>query len=59
MTDREREDIDSTAKRSIRELSAGIQALEQASMLLLTTEEATLQQRFNPRPRFAALATWA
>jgi syntaxin 18 len=56
LTEREREEIDVTAKRSIRELTASIQALQQGAALLHTTDIAAIRRRYEQH--YSMISTW-
>ncbi|KAK0641999.1 hypothetical protein B0T16DRAFT_462023 [Cercophora newfieldiana] len=58
LTDRDREEIDANAKRTFRDLTARIRALEDAEQLRQSTEAALLTKRF-ARGLGGALGSWA
>lgn len=57
LTDRDREEIDANAKRTFRDLSARIRALEDAEQLRQNTEAALISKRFSRG--LGALGSWA
>lgn len=57
MTDRDREEVDANAKQMVRELNAGIRALDEAETLRRETEAAIIQKKYGSA--FGALGSWA
>ncbi|KAM4056891.1 syntaxin [Hirsutella rhossiliensis] len=57
LTDREREDVDANAKQMIRELNAGIRALDEAEQLRRETEAAIIRKKY--ASGLSALSSWA
>ncbi|KJZ79856.1 hypothetical protein HIM_00570 [Hirsutella minnesotensis 3608] len=57
LTDREREEVDANAKQMIRELNAGIRALEEAEQLRRETETAIIRKKY--AGGLSALSSWA
>ncbi|KAL2262075.1 hypothetical protein VTK26DRAFT_2537 [Humicola hyalothermophila] len=57
LTDRDREEIDASAKANLRDLNAQIRALEDAEQLRQNTEAALLKERFSHG--LGALGSWA
>jgi syntaxin 18 len=58
LTDRDREEIDANAKRTFRDLSARIRALEDAEQLRQSTEAALITKKY-ARGLGGALGSWA
>ncbi|PFH58394.1 hypothetical protein XA68_13735 [Ophiocordyceps unilateralis] len=57
LTDREREEVDANAKQMIRELNAGIRALDEAEQLRRETEMVVMRGKF--AGGLSALSKWA
>ncbi|RDA96236.1 hypothetical protein CP533_1745 [Ophiocordyceps camponoti-saundersi (nom. inval.)] len=57
LTDRDREDVDANAKQMIRELNAGIRALDEAEQLRRETESAVIRGKYSSG--FSSLSSWA
>ncbi|RCI09377.1 hypothetical protein L249_3700 [Ophiocordyceps polyrhachis-furcata BCC 54312] len=57
LTDRDREDVDANAKQMIRELNAGIRALDEAEQLRRETESAVIRGKY--AGGLSSLSNWA
>lgn len=57
MNDRDREDVDANAKQMVRELNAGIRALDEAETLRRETAAAIIKKKYGSA--FGALGSWA
>ncbi|RDA88713.1 hypothetical protein CP532_4128 [Ophiocordyceps camponoti-leonardi (nom. inval.)] len=57
LTDRDREDVDANAKQMIRELNAGIRALDEAEQLRRETESAVIRGKY--AGGLSSLSSWA
>jgi syntaxin 18 len=57
LTDRDREEIDGSAKKMLRELNASIRGMEEAEQLRRQTEEAMIQKKYGRG--LGALGAWA
>ncbi|CAJ0549351.1 hypothetical protein HG530_010135 [Fusarium avenaceum] len=57
LTDRDREEVDANAKQMIRELNAGIRALDEAEQLRRETESAIIRKKYVGG--LGALGSWA
>ncbi|KAF4432064.1 hypothetical protein F53441_13861 [Fusarium austroafricanum] len=57
LTDRDREEVDANAKQMIRELNAGIRALDEAEQLRRETESALIRKKYVGG--LGALGSWA
>ncbi|KAF4342517.1 Syntaxin ufe1 [Fusarium beomiforme] len=56
LTDRDREEVDANAKQMIRELNAGIRALDEAEQLRRETESAIIRKKYGG---LGAFGSWA
>ncbi|KAJ9423801.1 hypothetical protein QL093DRAFT_2276266 [Fusarium oxysporum] len=57
LTDRDREEVDANAKQMIRELNAGIRALDEAEQLRRETESAIIRKKYGGLGAFGAWAS--